>query len=44
MNPQVLAQQPPVALVRPTELEHPGGRGTGMMSSSMGTVAMGAKM
>ena len=44
MNPQVLAQQSPVALVRPTELEHPGGRGTGMMSSSMGTVAMGAKM
>ena len=44
MNPQVLAQQPPIALVRPTELEHPGGRGTGMTSPSMGTVAMGAKM
>ena len=44
VNPQALAQQPPRVMIRPSELARPGGRGTGMSSSTSGTLATGSTL
>ena len=44
VNPQALAQQPPGVIIRPSELAHPGGPGTGMSSSTSGTLATGSTL
>src|SRR6185503_18876898 len=44
VNPQALAQQPPGVMIRPSELAHPSGPGTGMFSSTSGTLATGSTL
>ena len=41
---RVLAQQPPVVIVRPSKEEHPGGRGSGSVSADDLTMSVGTTM
>lgn len=41
---KIMTSHPPVALIRPTGLQNPGGRGTGSMGSSAGNISMGATL
>jgi uncharacterized protein (TIGR03435 family) len=41
---QVMTTHPPVALIRATGLQHPGGRGTGSLGAGPGNISMGATL
>ena len=42
--PAGISEQPPGVMIRPSELARPGGRGTGMSSSTSGTLATGSTL